>query len=152
MKSLFAVALFALVAAGCNKAAFPETKEGGRLPDSIMTPYLNIEKALADDSTDGIRQNAGELTTAATALGAPAMRIQTEAAQMASAGDLEDARTKFANLSVAIDNYMKGFKMTPPDGVRVAFCPMKQKPWLQEGDIIKNPYFGSEMPTCGEFR
>ena len=36
--------------------------------------------------------------------------------------------------------------------VRVAECPMKQKPWLQEGPDILNPYFGSSMLTCGSFR
>ena len=152
MKSVLLFACCALAAAGCNKAAFPETKPGGELPASIMDPYLKIEQALADDSTDGIRQNAGELTTASTTLGAPGMRIQTAAAQMTSAGELDDARVKFGNLSEAIDNYMRGFKMSPPDGVRAAWCPMKSKPWLQEGDVIKNPYYGSEMPTCGEFR
>ena len=65
---------------------------------------------------------------------------------------IADARTKFANLSVALDTYMKGFKMTLPDGVRSAYCPMKQKPWIQEGDVIRNPYYGTEMSTCGEFR
>ena len=152
MRSAFVVALLALLAAGCNKAAFPDTQSGGQLPASLLDPYLKIEQALADDSIDGVQQNAGLLTTESTKLGAPGMKIETAAAQLTEPGELADARTKFGNLSEAIDNYMKGFKMTTPDGVRAVWCPMKSKPWLQEGNIIKNPYFGSEMPTCGEFR
>jgi hypothetical protein len=29
---------------------------------------------------------------------------------------------------------------------------MAQKPWLQRGDTLANPYYGKAMPTCGEFR
>jgi hypothetical protein len=29
---------------------------------------------------------------------------------------------------------------------------MVNKPWLQEGATIANPYYGKEMPTCGSFR
>ena len=34
----------------------------------------------------------------------------------------------------------------------VAYCPMKKAPWLQEGDTISNPYFGTSMSDCGEVR
>jgi len=152
MKAWMFGALCALVVAGCSPALQTETTEGSELPHSLLDPYLRIADALANDSLDGVQQAAGELTTESTKLGAPGMRIQTAAAQMTSPGELADARTKFANLSVALDTYMKGFKMTLPDGVRSAYCPMKQKPWIQEGDVIRNPYYGTEMSTCGEFR
>ena len=29
---------------------------------------------------------------------------------------------------------------------------MLQKPWLQKGDTIANPYYGSSMLTCGNFK
>jgi hypothetical protein len=152
MKQLVFGALCALLAAGCGPAAPPQAVEGAELPHSLLDPYLRIQDALANDSIDGIRQNAGELTTESTKLGAPGVKIQTAAAQMASAAEVDDARVKFGNLSEALDAYMTGFKMTLPDGVRAAYCPMKQRPWIQEGDVIKNPYYGSEMSTCGEFR
>jgi HPt (histidine-containing phosphotransfer) domain-containing protein len=125
---------------------------GSQMPRSIVDPYLKIQAALADDSMDGVKQNAGEIATAATSLGAPAMKIDTAAVQLASTTELADAREKFGTLSEAIDAYMTGLKLTPPDGVRVAMCPMVHKPWLQEGSAIANPYYGKEMPTCGSFR
>jgi hypothetical protein len=152
MKSVLVAALCALIAGGCNRAAFPETEEGGEMPRSIIDPYLKIQEALANDSVEGVRQNAGELTTASTALGAPGMKIVTAATSLTSAGDIEDARTKFGNLSVAIETYMTGLKLTLPEGVKAAYCPMVSKPWLQEGDSLRNPYYGSSMLTCGEFR
>ncbi|MBI4484933.1 MAG: DUF3347 domain-containing protein [Acidobacteria bacterium] len=152
MKSFIVVALFAFVAGGCNRTAFPETEPGGEMPRSIVDPYLKIQAALAEDSIEGVRQNAGEIATASAALGAPAMKIDMAAVQLTSAGEIEDARAKFGRLSEAIDVYMKGFKMTAPEGVRPAWCPMVSKPWLQEGDVIANPYYGKAMATCGEFR
>jgi hypothetical protein len=152
MKTLLTVLVRAVAIGGCNKKAFPETARGGEMSQAVIDPYLKIQSALAQDSTDGIRQNAGEIATAATALGAPAMKIDTAAVQLAAAGELDDAREKFGTLSEAIDTYMKGFSLTAPEGVRVAYCPMAQKPWLQQGSLLANPYYGKAMPTCGEFR
>ena len=127
-------------------------KAGSKLPDSIVEPYLKIQTALSQDRIDDVKANAGQLATAATALGAPAMKIDTAAVQLASAAELEDAREKFGRLSDAVVTYMDGLKLAPPDGVRKAYCPMARKPWLQKGDTIANPYYGTSMPTCGEFR
>jgi HPt (histidine-containing phosphotransfer) domain-containing protein len=125
---------------------------GGTMPRAIVDPYVKIAAMLADDKVDGVRQHAGELATAAAALGAPAIKIDMAAVQLASATELADARTKFGALSDAIDAYMTGLKLTPPEGVKVASCPMVHKTWMQEGDAIANPYYGSEMLTCGSFR
>ena len=119
---------------------------------SIIDPYLKIQTALAQDRIDEVKANAGNIATAATSLGAPAMKIDMAAVQLASATEIEDARDKFGRLSDALVTYMDGLHLEPPDGVRKAFCPMAQKPWLQQGDTLANPYYGSSMPTCGEFR
>jgi len=146
--------LLVLMTAGC--AAAPQTsntpKSGSSMPDSIIQPYLRIQDALARDTVDGVKGNAGEIATAATALGAPAMKIDTSALQLASFDDIADARDKFGTLSDAIVTYMDGLHLTPAEGVHVAFCPMKQKPWIQSGSTLANPYYGSSMPTCGSFR
>ena len=122
------------------------------MPRSVIDPYLKIQAALADDSMDGVKANAGNLATAATALGAPAFKIDTTAVQLASAAEIGDARDKFGALSEAIDTYMTGLKLKAPEGIKVAVCPMVQKPWLQAEANIQNPYFGKEMLTCGSFR
>jgi Cu(I)/Ag(I) efflux system membrane fusion protein len=141
-------------ASACTPA--PQTKNtpaaGTEMPRTIVDPYLKIQSALADDSMEGVKANAGNIAAAATALGAPAMKIDMAAVQLASATELPAAREKFATLSEAIDAYMTGLKLRPPEGVRVAVCPMVNKPWMQEGSAIANPYYGKEMPTCGSFR
>jgi hypothetical protein len=151
---LVALAAAAAIAGACAPA--PQTgntpKAGTAISRTIVDPYLKIQAALANDSVDGIRQNAGEVATAATALGAPAMKIDTAAVQLAATTELADAREKFGTLSEAIDTYMTGLHLTPPEGIKVAVCPMVNKPWMQEGNAIANPYYGSEMLTCGNFR
>jgi len=143
-----------LVASACAPA--PQTSNtpapGSTMSTAIVDPYLKIQQALADDSMEGVKANAGEIATASAALGAPAMKIDTAAVQLASATEIDDARTKFATLSEAIDAYMTGLHLKAPEGVRVAVCPMVQKPWLQKGEAIENPYYGKEMLTCGSLR
>jgi hypothetical protein len=139
-------------AISCGVGGPASQAPGSTMPSSIVDPYLKIQTALAQDRVDEVRANAGEIATAATALGAPAMKIDTAAVQLASASELKDARQKFGVLSDAIVTYMDGMHLKAPAGVRTAYCPMAQKPWLQQGDTLANPYYGTEMPTCGEFR
>jgi hypothetical protein len=125
---------------------------GSPLPESIVDPYLKIQSALATDRIDEVKSNAGTIATAATSLGPDAAKIDTAAVTLASASELDDARQKFGTLSDAVVAYMDARHLTAPPGVRKAYCPMVRKPWLQKGDTIANPYYGTSMPTCGEFR
>ena len=146
--------LVLLMASACAPAPMTDKtpKAGSEMSRAVIDPYLKIQAALADDSMDGVKANAGNLATAATALGAPAMKIDTTAVQLAAATEIEDARDRFGALSQAIDTYMTGLKLKAPEGVKVAFCPMVQKPWLQADATINNPYYGKSMQTCGSFR
>jgi hypothetical protein len=144
-------------AIGCAPMGGRTPDSGSTMPASIMEPYLAIQEALAQDSTDQIKANAGNIATAATALGAPAMKIDTSALQLAGSVDAEQpdlkvVRDRFGALSDAVDTYMTGLKLKAPEGVKTAWCPMAKKPWLQRGDEIANPYYGRDMPTCGSFR
>jgi hypothetical protein len=161
MKPLTLVPLLTFIVAGaagclgCNEKVFPKAPaEGSEMSRAILDPYLKIEAALVEDNIDNIRARAGDIATAATALGAPAMKIDTAAVQLAATMDIDAARERFGTLSEAIDTYMTGLRLKAPDGVKVAFCPMLRKPWLQEGAALANPYYGTNDPmaTCGAFR
>jgi Cu(I)/Ag(I) efflux system membrane fusion protein len=154
---LGALLSLALVASACAPSAGKAPDGGTALPSAIIDPYLEIQKVLADDSTASIKANAASIAAAATALGAPAMKIDSAALQLSAAAaaadpDIADVREKFGLLSEAIDAYMTGLKLTPPAGVHVAFCPMANKPWMQKGEALANPYYGKEMATCGTLR
>ena len=78
--------LAVLPRAGQTSGTPPEA--GSKMPSSIVDPYLKIQTALAQDRVDDVRANAGNIATAATALGAPAMKIDTAAVQLASATEI----------------------------------------------------------------
>ena len=146
-------------AAACAPMGGKTPDSGSVMPASIIDPYLDIQQALAQDSTDNIKANAGKIATAATSLGAAAMKIDTSALQLSgsigaseSDTDIKVVRERFGALSEAIDTYMTGLNLKLPEGAAVAWCPMVKKPWIQRGDKLANPYYGSEMPTCGNFR
>jgi hypothetical protein len=159
--SLFRVFVVSLVAMAAACAPAPQTSKtpaaGSEMSRAIVDPYVKIAAALADDSTEGVKANAGNIATAATALGSPAMKIDTAAMQLAGVAsaatpDIQDVRDKFGVLSQAIDTYMTGLHLKAPEGVKVAVCPMVEKPWMQADGTIANPYYGKSMQTCGNFR
>lgn len=122
----------------------------GPAPAAIVTPYLSIHEALAKDTIEGIGGHAAAIESAAHAAGATS--IETAARGLRPAATLADAREKFGVLSEAIVGYGKLHRWKLPTDVREAWCPMASKPWLQRGPTISNPYYGKEMPTCGEFK
>ena len=119
---------------------------------AVVDPYLKIQTALVHDSVDGLALSAEEIAIAVRTLGAGAEPIGAAATGLAGATGLADARAKFGVLSEAMDSYRKEAGLVWPEGVRLAYCPMVKKSWLQRGTRIANPYFGTEMPTCGSFR
>ena len=101
---------------------------------------------------DGVAANATAISTDAAALGKPADKIVAGAMDLQKAKKIDEARDAFGKMSEALIAYLDGQKRKPGNGVRVAFCPMKLKPWLQKDGAIQNPYYGSQMLGCGSFR
>src|SRR5207245_10732906 len=73
--------LFLLTVAGCAPGTSNTPQAGASMSQAIIEPYLKIQTALASDSIDEVKANAGNIATAATALGAPAVRIDMAAVQ-----------------------------------------------------------------------
>ncbi|MFZ0281149.1 MAG: DUF3347 domain-containing protein [Bacteroidales bacterium] len=131
----------------------------------IVDPYLKLKNALTSDNSPDA-SNLGTLLGAAmkkfdkTSLDPEHMKIfddiQADAAEhaehiAANSGDIEHQREHFEMLSTDIYDLVKVF--SAGQVLYKEFCPMynngKGAFWLSESKEIKNPYFGSEMPTCG---
>jgi hypothetical protein len=119
---------------------------------ALVQPALDIQVSLASDVMDGMQQNAALVEAEAVRLGPPASRIAGAARQLTKTRKIEDARVAFGAMSEAIVAYMDAQKLSPASGVRVAFCPMVKKPWLQKDGELRNPYYGRAMLTCGAFQ
>jgi len=116
----------------------------------IVDPAIAIQVALAADSIDGVRPQAIALRAAAGSLGSPGAAIERAAAALAATATLEDARRAFGTMSEALLAYVDAEHTTLAAGVRVAYCPMARKSWLQNDGPVANPYYGRRMLSCGE--
>lgn len=115
----------------------------------VVTAYLKLHAALVADRIDSVAADAGVVASEAAKLGDAGKPVAEAAEKLARAGDLEAARAVFMEVSEAL---VTAAGDALPAGVKVAYCPMVKKPWLQSGETIANPYFGSRMPTCGYFK
>ena len=124
------------------------TPAAAELADDVAAPYLHIQLALANDSIDGVGDAAASIAASAAALGEAGADIAASAEALAAAKDLRTARAVFGPLSDALIAYGEevGF-----GELRVAYCPMVDKSWVQAAGDIRNPFYGSMMLTCGEF-
>jgi hypothetical protein len=122
------------------------------LAPALVDPYVRVQSALAADKIDGVKADAAAIGAAAGTLGEPAKAIAAAASRLEAAATLKDARMAFGEVSDALLAYAKATGSTMPPGVKTAYCPMANKSWLQKGDKIRNPYYGSEMLDCGSFR
>ena len=117
--------------------------------DGLAQPYLHIQLALANDSMDGVADAAQRIVTEAAKLGVAAQSIGAAAKSISAASDINTARAAFGPLSDALIAYGEevGF-----GDLKVAYCPMARKSWVQEDGAILNPFYGSMMLNCGGFR
>ena len=120
--------------------------------DSMIDRAVAIQMSLSHDKLDGVASNATTISTDAASLGKGAEKIAGGAMALQKAKTIADARDAFGRMSDALVAYLDTQKRKPGGGVRVAYCPMARKPWLQKDGAIQNPYYGSQMLTCGSFK
>jgi protein SCO1/2 len=118
---------------------------------SLVTPYLRIQRALNAGVLDGVRASAREVETAARELDETAAPVRLAAAAIDRPLSIAAVRDAFGRLSDAIIAYAKPLRASPGAEVKVVYCPMARKHWLQRGDVIQNPYYGKRMSECGRF-
>ncbi len=111
---------------------------------ALLRNYVSAQEALAADDPQSARLALNALATE----GDP--EISQVALAAAQSEDLETIRKKFKELSASLE------KGELPQGYVVAFCPMADEgngaTWVQKEGEIKNPYFGTEMLSCGEVK
>jgi hypothetical protein len=146
MKRIVVSMVLALVmAAGATLQASDAMK-------AVVASYLEIQGRLAVDKLEGVKPAAEAIGQQAARMGTEGMAIVKAAKAVADAVDLKAARASFGGLSDAViaAGNAEGWKDLPD--LRVAYCPMINKSWIQKDETIKNPYYGSAMLTCGEIK
>jgi protein SCO1/2 len=117
----------------------------------IVDPYLRIQQALHADTPGDGTSDARSIAAEAATLGSGGAAIEAAAGEFQKAAGLAAARAAFARLGDAIMAYAKASGASVGSDVKVAYCPMAQKYWLQKGETIQNPFYGKAMSDCGRF-
>jgi hypothetical protein len=133
--------------------------------DTVFENYFAIQSSLANDSIEGIPARAQALAKAIEKLQAASANasgdendksmntlmadIKASAESLAGKKNIDPARKEFGTLSEKLVDYQRRYGKTQAGDVRIFVCDMVKKPWLQNNDEIRNPYFGSAMLKCG---
>jgi hypothetical protein len=146
MKRLIASFVFlTLVVAAAAAVASESTK-------AVVASYLEIHAALSADKVDGVKPAAAAIAKEAALMGASGGAIVTAAKTMESAADLKAARAALGALSDAVIAAANADDWKDVSGVKIGYCPMVKKYWVQKDGTVNNPYYGSQMLTCGELK
>ena len=126
----------------------------------LLDQYLTLTKAMAADD-DAKTKSAVESLVTYTSTPEFATFAQKEGLQEWIDGpkywatlSRKDIQDDFQEASQLIVNFGKKHKTEKKEDsltVITAFCPMAPGRWLQTEETISNPYYGSEMLTCGVF-
>lgn len=119
---------------------------------AIVASYLQIHAALSADKTDGVSTAAGNIVKEAGRMGASGEGLVKAAKAVESAANLKAARDAFGPLSDAVIEAATADDWKDVGGVKIGYCPMLQKSWIQKDGQVNNPYYGSQMLTCGELK
>jgi len=136
-------------AAGTSGKTAAQAAAPGASLKPIVDPYLRIQLSLNVDSLAEVGNDARLIASAAATLGPSAGSMKAAAGELQQAADLKAARTAFGRLGDAVMIYAKEKGAAIGDDVKVAYCPMLQKYWLQKGETITNPFYGKAMSDCG---
>ena len=115
----------------------------------MLDAYLRIQRGLNLDSLEGVAAGARAIAAEAGTLGAGGAPIQTPAGELETAGTLAAARAAFGKVGDAIMRYAKETGATFDADIKVAYCPMVNKQWIQKSDVVQNPFYGKSMSDCG---
>jgi protein SCO1 len=124
--------------------------DNARPASTLVEPAIAIQTALARDTMVDVSSQAAVLRQAAAAIGAPASAIETAAADLAKQTTIADARRAFGTMSDALIAYVRAGGFSLGADIRIGYCPMLRKSWLQKDGPVTNPYYGSRMLACGE--
>jgi hypothetical protein len=148
VQTVVVIAAWVLVAGFVTTAQQPADA-----PHKIVKSYLEIQAQLASDRFEGVKSPAQSIATEAKGLGTGGADLEKAANALEAASDIKSAREAFGALSDAVIALAKTDAwQDAASGLRLVYCSMAKRSWLQRDEQIRNPYFGTQMLTCGETR
>jgi Cu(I)/Ag(I) efflux system membrane fusion protein len=145
----------------------PPTTSSSEMPNAsdFLALADKLSGSLAADDRDAFNHSAPSLLAAAQALQEKFSNVPhlgELAAAIAKNADLKPAqnlviaRSEFLPFSMAVSEFAQALRKHGGSApVKVFKCPMYPEPgktayWVQSATPLRNPFFGSEMPDCGQ--
>lgn len=139
-------------------AVHPDANFDAAKMRNVLDAYDIIVRSLASDNVDGVADAAKKISA-----DGPTGNIRGSAlrlSQAAAADNLAESRQRFKEMTGPVATYIASNLDAVESALSVdgrpvpgkAYCPMADATWLQHGDAITNPFFGSSMLRCGEFQ
>ncbi len=157
-KLFFAVAFLAASFA----QGFAQNSAKSSTLSSLLTSYYDIKNDLIKSNGAEAATHAGEFLKTVNTVDMKSLpeadmnafmsfqdKLAFDAKHISETKDLAHQREHFANFSSNFFKLAKVVKLTD-QVVYYDYCPMKKSYWLSADATIKNPYFGSQMLTCGK--
>jgi len=158
MKKIFLVV--ALIATVWIKPGFAQVSQA----KALLTSYYDIKNALVNSDAALAASKASEFSKVLGNIDMKSMseaemtafksfqdKLAFDAEHISETKDISHQREHFANFSTNLFKLAKAVKLTK-ESVYYDYCPMKKSYWLSENAVIKNPYFGKQMLTCGAIK
>lgn len=124
-------------------------------PSELLTSYYNIKDALVSGDANSAATNAEQFVKTINSISSEIIHesskeaLLKDASKISATKDLKKQREAFSTFSANMYALTKEVKLNS-ELVYYVYCPMKKATWLSSSKTIKNPYFGSAMPTCGK--
>lgn len=139
--------------------AMSETMESNPL-DAIFDAYFAIKDALVKTNATTATAKASELLNAIKALKVETLKMEQQATvtkvlpsimdaakKISETKDISKQRGTFKALSKNMHEIIPVY--AAKETLYYQYCPMQDANWLSKDKTIKNPYYGSQMLSCG---
>ncbi len=134
---------------------------------AVVGAYYEVHRSLSRDKVDGAKQSAAKILTALKGVQMSLLKgkahlewmgdlkeIRKTSKSLAVAGDIKSARRHFSMMSNHLIVAVKRFGLAKGNRAIRFQCTMafgnKGAEWIQAKEGVENPYFGSQMFTCGD--
>lgn len=127
----------------------------------LLTYYYDLKNALVKDDADKASESAQQLLNASESLDVKTLTaseqqaytsakeaIEHNADHISGTTNIEHQREHFEALSQAMSTLAQSVSLSSQP-VYLDYCPMKKTYWLSDEKMIQNPYYGQQMPGCG---
>lgn len=156
--SIFGVILFSL------PIGLQADAENGSSLSDLLNLYYAVKDALVKSNASEASQQAGLLLKALNNVDMTSLtnkehevfmslinKLSLDARHISEVQKIDHQREHFASLSLNMYTLVKSAD-TRKQVIYEDYCPMKKAYWLSSEAAIKNPYYGTQMPDCGEIK